>query len=386
MGGPEKVERQHAGGKLTVRERIDALLDPGSFHEVGTLAGRATYEDGDLTDFTAGQLRAWAGAASTAGRWSSAATTSPCGAARPTPPSARSRCMAEQMANELRLPIVRLVDGTGGGGSVKSLDAERPHLRAGQPGLGGGRRQPGHRARSWRWPSARWPAWARPGWSPATTRVMVAGHVAGVRGRTAGGGPPRRARRQGGARRQPHPRPQRRGRRRGGHARRRRSSRTRRVPVVPAVVGRRPPAPGRARRTTPSGATTGCIGAIPRDRRKVYKVRPIIEAVVDRGSWLEIGAGCGPFGGHRAGPPRRLAGGRAGQRPVRLRRGLDGRRVARRSPGSSTWPTRSTCPVVHLVDQPGFLIGTDGRAGRRPSATAPGRWPPCTRRRCRGAR
>src|SRR6202012_3960257 len=29
---------------------------------------------------------------------------------------------AEQMANELRLPIVRLIDGTGGGGSVKTLE------------------------------------------------------------------------------------------------------------------------------------------------------------------------------------------------------------------------------------------------------------------------
>src|SRR4029079_16943375 len=29
---------------------------------------------------------------------------------------------AEQLANELRLPLVRLVDGTGGGGSVKTLE------------------------------------------------------------------------------------------------------------------------------------------------------------------------------------------------------------------------------------------------------------------------
>ena len=41
MGGAEKVERHRAQGKLTVRERIDALLDPGSFHEVGALTGRA---------------------------------------------------------------------------------------------------------------------------------------------------------------------------------------------------------------------------------------------------------------------------------------------------------------------------------------------------------
>ncbi|MBA3303450.1 MAG: methylmalonyl-CoA carboxyltransferase, partial [Acidimicrobiia bacterium] len=52
MGGPEKVERQHASGKLTVRERIDALLDTGSFHEVGALAGRARYEGTELSEFT----------------------------------------------------------------------------------------------------------------------------------------------------------------------------------------------------------------------------------------------------------------------------------------------------------------------------------------------
>src|SRR4051812_15839062 len=53
MGGEEKVERHRAQGKLTVRERIDALLDPGTFHEVGALTGRATYgEDGTLVDVT----------------------------------------------------------------------------------------------------------------------------------------------------------------------------------------------------------------------------------------------------------------------------------------------------------------------------------------------
>jgi len=33
-GGPERVAKQHASGKLTARERIDLLLDPGSFHEL----------------------------------------------------------------------------------------------------------------------------------------------------------------------------------------------------------------------------------------------------------------------------------------------------------------------------------------------------------------
>ena len=52
MGGADKVKRQHDGGKLTVRERIDALLDPGSFREIGAIAGRAQYRpDGTLEQF-----------------------------------------------------------------------------------------------------------------------------------------------------------------------------------------------------------------------------------------------------------------------------------------------------------------------------------------------
>jgi acetyl-CoA carboxylase carboxyltransferase component len=38
MGGPARVDKQHARGKLAVRERIDRLLDTGSFREYGQLA------------------------------------------------------------------------------------------------------------------------------------------------------------------------------------------------------------------------------------------------------------------------------------------------------------------------------------------------------------
>src|SRR2546426_44632 len=37
-GGKEAVARQHERGKLTARERIDKLLDPGSFVETDMLA------------------------------------------------------------------------------------------------------------------------------------------------------------------------------------------------------------------------------------------------------------------------------------------------------------------------------------------------------------
>ena len=53
MGGEERIQRQHDNGRLTVRERIDALVDPGSFHEIGALAGRANYDgQSELKDFT----------------------------------------------------------------------------------------------------------------------------------------------------------------------------------------------------------------------------------------------------------------------------------------------------------------------------------------------
>ncbi|RYE60179.1 MAG: methylmalonyl-CoA carboxyltransferase, partial [Oxalobacteraceae bacterium] len=53
MGGADKVKRQHDSGRLTVRERIDKVVDPGSFHETGAISGLGEYEDnGDLKTVT----------------------------------------------------------------------------------------------------------------------------------------------------------------------------------------------------------------------------------------------------------------------------------------------------------------------------------------------
>jgi acetyl-CoA carboxylase carboxyltransferase component len=46
LGGEEAVRRQHAEGRLTIRERIDAVVDRGSFQEVGGLAGSGRDEGG----------------------------------------------------------------------------------------------------------------------------------------------------------------------------------------------------------------------------------------------------------------------------------------------------------------------------------------------------
>ncbi|MCU0505689.1 MAG: methylmalonyl-CoA carboxyltransferase, partial [Chloroflexi bacterium] len=45
-GGPVRIERQHTWGKLTARERIDLLLDPGSFVELDAFVTHRSHEFG----------------------------------------------------------------------------------------------------------------------------------------------------------------------------------------------------------------------------------------------------------------------------------------------------------------------------------------------------
>jgi len=54
MGGEEKVTRQHSRGKMDARARLAAIVDPGSFREIGKIAGRGSYDaDGNLVDLAA---------------------------------------------------------------------------------------------------------------------------------------------------------------------------------------------------------------------------------------------------------------------------------------------------------------------------------------------
>lgn len=49
LGGQEKVDAIHSRGEQTVRERIDALVDEGSFREIGTFARSLRVEDRERT-------------------------------------------------------------------------------------------------------------------------------------------------------------------------------------------------------------------------------------------------------------------------------------------------------------------------------------------------
>jgi len=355
MGGEEKVERHHAQGRLTVRERIDALLDTNSFHEIGALTGRASYEeDGALIDVTPANFVMGRGCID--GRpvvVGGDDFTVRGGAADAS--IFQKQVHAERLAHDLRMPIVRLVDGSGGGGSVKSLETERRSFVPFNPG------------------------WEHVVANLATVPVVSCclGSVAGlgaarvvtshysvmVKGTSQlfVAGPPVVARlgeevdKEG----------------LGGSAIHTRNgavddevateadafARARQfLSYLPSSVYELPAraaAVDDAERRDPS-----LLDAIPRDRRKVYKVRSIIDAVVDRDSWFELGR----FNGRSA--VTGLA--RLDGRPVAVLANDPYFYAGGWTAASSEKVTRFVdladtfhLPVVHFVDNPGFVIGTD---------------------------
>ena len=122
MGGEEKVARQHGRGKMDARARLAALCDDGTFREIGKIAGKGSYdEDGNLQSVLPAPFLF--GKAKINGRPVVATAddfTIRGGAADAG--ISRKMVQAEKMAHELKLPIIRMIDGTGGGGSVKTLE------------------------------------------------------------------------------------------------------------------------------------------------------------------------------------------------------------------------------------------------------------------------
>ncbi|MGA1149038.1 MAG: carboxyl transferase domain-containing protein, partial [Ilumatobacteraceae bacterium] len=59
-GSPRAVERQHEKGKLLARERLELLLDPGSFHELDLLARHRAHAAGlEERPYTDGVITGW---------------------------------------------------------------------------------------------------------------------------------------------------------------------------------------------------------------------------------------------------------------------------------------------------------------------------------------
>src|SRR3979409_2532623 len=114
--------RQHSSGRLTVRERIERLFDPGTFHETGALAGSAGYgAEGEIDSFVPANMVVGTGRVEGRRRVVQADDFTVRGGAADAA-IWQKMVWPERAAHDLRLPLVRLVDGTGGGGSVKSLE------------------------------------------------------------------------------------------------------------------------------------------------------------------------------------------------------------------------------------------------------------------------
>ena len=115
-GGPQAVEKHHSQGKLTVRERIGTLVDQGSFREVGKLAGRATYQNNELTSFEPAPYVMGIGKiggrpVAVGGEDYTIRAGTGFGSDRR---KGGQGGFIEDLAYEYRIPLINLVDGTGG--------------------------------------------------------------------------------------------------------------------------------------------------------------------------------------------------------------------------------------------------------------------------------
>jgi acetyl-CoA carboxylase carboxyltransferase component len=120
MGGEEAVARHKARGRQTARERIAALLDGGSFREIGRITGRGRYDaEGRLLDLQ--PVNTIIGSGRIDGRRvvvSADDYTLRAGSSESS--NADKWVYAERMALAQQMPLVRLVDTAGG--SVKLLE------------------------------------------------------------------------------------------------------------------------------------------------------------------------------------------------------------------------------------------------------------------------
>tara|TARA_B100000287_G_scaffold185025_1_gene174976 strand:+ start:1512 stop:3059 length:1548 start_codon:yes stop_codon:yes gene_type:complete len=355
MGGKEKLQRQKDNKRLNVRERIKLLLDKDSFHEIGKIAGKAKYdEDGNLKDFTPSNFVMGRGKIDKRNVVVGGDDFTVRGGAADAA-IAQKQIMAEQLANEYRLPLIRLIEGTGGGGSVKSLDMDERTYIPGNPG--------------WNW--------VVDNLSTIPVIALALGPVAGLGAARAVtshfsimvekisqmfvAGPPVVKRVGEDLSKEEL----------GGseiHAKNgaidivvkseeEAIDTTKKIlSYLPSSVYELPPR--FETNDDPERPVDWLIEAIPKDRRKVYNSRKIVKSIVDKDSFLEFGkfsgrsviTGLARFDGWPvgllAGDPYFYGGGWTSDASSKVTRFVD---IAQ----------TFHLPVVHLVDNPGFVIGLD---------------------------
>ena len=355
QGGPDAVSRQHEKGRLTVRERIDALVDTGSFDEVGRGAGTATRgENGELVDFSPANFVL--GFARVNGRRVVVGGEDfTLKGGSPSPAGLRKSVYTEDLAIQHRVPLIRLHEGAGGsvggagGGpslpgpvfapsrfrSVAQAMATLPVATAAMGAVAG-------------LPAARLVASHFSVMSEATAQVLVAGPAVVERAM----GEKLTKDELGGA--QVHTRN---GTVDNGAQDEREALMQIRqfLSYLPQNVWDLPPV---IPCDDPAGrAEEALLSIIPRERRRAYDMRAIIAAVFDLESFFEIGRGYGrsqitglarlngqPVGVW-ANDCRQLAGSMTAQGAQKAQRFIE-------------LCETFHLPIVTLVDEPGFMIGS----------------------------
>tara|TARA_B100001540_G_scaffold88422_1_gene79922 strand:+ start:2959 stop:4506 length:1548 start_codon:yes stop_codon:yes gene_type:complete len=355
MGGKEKLKRQKDNNRLNVRERINLLLDKNSFHEIGKIAGKAKYdENGELLEFTPSNFIMGRGKINGRNVVIGCDDFTVRGGAADAAIH-QKQVMSEQFANEYKIPLIRLIEGTGGGGSVKSLDTDSRTYIPGNPG--------------WNW--------VVENLSTIPVIALALGPVAGLGAARAVtshfsimvkkisqmfvAGPPVVKRIGQDLTKEEL----------GGsdiHSKNgaidiiveteKEALETAKniLSYLPSSVYELPPR--KKSEDNPNRKDEWLIDAIPKDRRKVYKSREIIKTLVDEESFLEFGkysgqsviAGLARFDGWPVGllasDPYFYGGGWTADASNKVTRFVD---IAE----------TFHLPVIHLVDNPGFVIGLE---------------------------
>tara|TARA_B100001758_G_scaffold246546_1_gene261919 strand:+ start:450 stop:1997 length:1548 start_codon:yes stop_codon:yes gene_type:complete len=355
MGGKEKLKRQKDNNRLNVRERINLLLDKNSFHEIGKISGKAEYdENGELKNFIPSNFVMGRGTINGRNVVVGGDDFTVRGGAADAS-IAQKQIMAEQFANEYRLPLIRLIEGTGGGGSVKSLDIDTRTYIPGNPG--------------WNW--------VVENLSTIPVIALALGPVAGLGAARAVtshfsimvkeisqmfvAGPPVVKRvgenltkeELGGS--EIHSK--------NGAIDILVDSEEEAIDTAKKILSYLPSSvydlpPKVECDDDPNRKDEWLINAIPKNRRKVYKSRDIIESIVDKDSFIELGkysgqsviTGLARFDGWPVGllssDPYFYGGGWTAEASNKVTRFVD---IAE----------TFHLPVIHLVDNPGFVIGLE---------------------------
>ena len=117
QGGKDGIAKQHARGRLTIRERIDTLLDPNSFREHGRATASPVYDDHDeITEYAPANYIVGFGKIDQR-RIVIGGEDFTLKGGSPNAAGLRKSVYAEHLAVQYKVPLVRMLEG--GGGSVK---------------------------------------------------------------------------------------------------------------------------------------------------------------------------------------------------------------------------------------------------------------------------